>query len=166
MYDYQAEILMPNTDSRGQYLVINSLSSLFTPISDIANDDNLASMIDKKIQLSDLQSSNVNSKQVKAVYALALAKQWVIPSERSKNASYKKTQCGILTVMNPHMSQRYPNNDRILRYPRLPHPVFTDTMIAGTVSNSGNKNSQVYGTLSGWTRLFPNKLNNDAHEIL
>ena len=47
--------------------------------------------------------------------------------------------------MNPHMSRRYPTNYRILRYPRLSHPVFDDTMIYGTVSKRVNNNSHVYG---------------------
>ena len=136
---------MPDTFSRGQSLFINSLLSLSMPISDITNDDNSYSILENKVRVSDLQSVNVNYKQGKTVDSLALSKQWMILLGRANNTVQKTTQYGILKVMNPHMSQRYPNNDRILRYPRLPHPVFTDTMVAGTVSKLGNNNSQVYG---------------------
>ena len=65
---------MPGTSSRGQYLVIKSLFSLSTPISDINDDDNFASMLNNKVQVSAIQSGNVKSNQGKAVDALSLAK--------------------------------------------------------------------------------------------
>ena len=49
-------------------------------------------------------------------------------------------------------------------YPLLSHPVFSDTMITGTVSKSGNKNDQVYGTYFGWTHFFPMKLEIGSHD--
>ena len=76
---------MTDTFSRGQSLVINYLSSLPAPISDITNDDNFASMIENKVQVSDTQYGNVKSKQVKAVDALDLAKRWMISPDRAKN---------------------------------------------------------------------------------
>ena len=66
--------------------------------------------------------------------------------------------------MNPQMSRKYLTNDRILGYPCLPHPLFTGTMIAGTVSNHRNNNAQVYVTSFGWTRLFPIKLKSDDYD--
>ena len=54
----------------------------------------------------------------------------------------------------------------MLRYDRLPHDIFTDTMIAGTVSKRGNKNAQVYTTSYGWCRAFPMTKKSDAHETL
>ena len=68
--------------------------------------------------------------------------------------------------MNPHMSQRYPTNDRMLRFPYLPHKVFTDTTIDGTVSKCGNNISQEYGTTFGLTCLFPIKVKSDDHDTL
>ena len=62
------------------------------------------------------------------------------------------------------MSRQYPTNDHILRYSRLPHPLFTDTMISGTVSKHVNKNAKVYGTTFGWTYLFPMTLKSEDHE--
>ena len=44
------------------------------PISDINDDDNFASMLNNKVQVSAIQSGNVKSNQGKAVDALSLAK--------------------------------------------------------------------------------------------
>ena len=54
----------------------------------------------------------------------------------------------------------------MLSYPRLPHPVFTDTMFTGTVSKSGNMKYQVYGTSFFCMRLLPIKLKNDTHNTI
>ena len=78
----------------------------------------------------------------------------------------KTIQRGIKAVMNPHISQWYPNNERMLRNPHTPHPLFTDTMIAGTFSTHRNNNAQVYGPSFGWTRFPPTKLKSDTYETL
>ena len=44
--------------------------------------------------------------------------------------------------------------------------LFTDTLIAGTVSKRGNKNTQVFATWNGWTRAYPMKRKGEAHEAL
>ena len=157
---------MPDTSSRGKTLVINSLLSLSRPISGITNDDKFAPMLENKVQVSYIKSGNVKSNQGKAVDVLYIAKERMISPDRAKNKSQKKIQHRIRTVMNLQIPRRYTNNAQMLRYPRLPHPLFTDTVIAGTLSNHRNKNSQVYATYYGWTRLFPIKLKSDAHETL
>ena len=123
-------------------------------------------MLENKVQVSDLKSGNVKSNQGKSVDALALSKRWTVSSDRAKNTVRKKIQHRIRTVMNPQMSRRYPSNEGMVRYPRLPHTLFTDIMISGTVSKRGNKNAQVYGTSFSWTTLLPMKLNSDTHETL
>ena len=90
----------------------------------------------------------------------------MISPKRANNKSRKTTKDVIRTVINPVISQLYLTNYRMLRYPRLPHPLFTDTMIAGTVSKLENGNAHVYVTSFGSPHLFPLKLNSDAHEIL
>ena len=54
----------------------------------------------------------------------------------------------------------------MLRYNRLPHPVFSDTIQAGVVSKSGNKFAQAYCTQYGWTRCYPMKTEFEAHKTL
>ena len=117
-----------------------------------------------KYQIYNL--ANVKSNQGKSVDALDISKRCMLLPDQARNIVRNTSQQSIRTVMNTQMSRRYPINDRALGYPRLPHPLFTDTMIAGTVSKRGNNNSQVYGTYFGWTRFFPMKLNSDDHETL
>ena len=90
----------------------------------------------------------------------------MISPDWAKNTAHNTSQRGIRTVMNPHMSLRYRTIDWMLRYPHLPHLVFNDTRIDGTVSMHGNNNAQVYGTSFGYTFLFPVELNSYYHETL
>ena len=57
-------------------------------------------------------------------------------------------------------------NDRMMRYKRLPHPVFADTMESGVVSTRQNKYSQAYFTQYGWSRVYPMRVKKHAHETL
>ena len=59
-----------------------------------------------------------------------------------------------------------PTNDRMMRYKRLPHPVFADTMTAGVVSTRKNKYAQAYCTQYVWLRVHPMRLKKCAHETL
>ena len=54
----------------------------------------------------------------------------------------------------------------MLRYKRLPHPIFTDTMFAGTASVGGYKCAQVYTTSFVWCCAHPMKRKGEAHETL
>ena len=76
------------------------------------------------------------------------------------------TQRGVRTCLNPTLFRRFPTNDRMLRYKRLPHTVFTDTMFASTVSRQGNKMAQIYSSSFGWARAHPMKHKGEAHETL
>ena len=48
----------------------------------------------------------------------------------------------------------------------MPHPVFTDTLFAGTTSKDGNKCAQVYGTSFGWARSMAMNTKGQAHETV
>ena len=54
----------------------------------------------------------------------------------------------------------------MMRYKRLPRPVYSDTMFSGVKSAQprGNKCAQVYCADYGWTRCFPMVNKGDAHE--
>ena len=54
----------------------------------------------------------------------------------------------------------------MLRYRRLPHPLFSDTMFAQTAAVGGNKCAQVYTYSFGWCRAFPMQRKGEAHETL
>ena len=147
------------------------------------SDDNLAKALDANINVSHLRvvkprkaprvSAEVGSKlgnlqsvKGKPVNAELLAKRWGIDQRKALNTVRMTTQRGVRTVLHPSLSKRYPTNDRMLRYKRLPHPVFTDTMFAGRKSAQGNKCAQVFCTQYGWTRVHPMKSKSEAHEAL
>jgi hypothetical protein len=54
----------------------------------------------------------------------------------------------------------------MLCYKQLPHTIFTDTLIAGTPSCSGNKCTQAYLTSFGWARAHPMTRKGEAHKTL
>ena len=89
------------------------------------------------------------------VDAPTLAKRWNIPLDRSKTTIIATTQRGIRHVTNPSIMKRFPTNDRMLRYNRLPHPLFTDTLLSRTTSQRGHKFSQVFATSYGWSQTIP-----------
>jgi len=65
-------------------------------------------------------------------------------------------------VANPSIMRRFPTNDRMLRYNRLPHSMFTNTLLAGTVSQCGHKCAQVFATSYGWSCNIPMTRKSDA----
>ena len=58
-------------------------------------------------------------------------------------------------MTNPSIMRRLPTNDHMLRYNILPHPLFTDTLLAGTASQRGHKFARVFATSYGWSRTIP-----------
>ena len=54
----------------------------------------------------------------------------------------------------------------MLRYPRMPHPVFGNTMFAGTESKNGNKCCQVFATNFCWAYAHSLKQKGEAHGAL
>jgi hypothetical protein len=54
----------------------------------------------------------------------------------------------------------------MLHYPRMPHPVFGNTMFAGTESKNGNKCCQVFATNFCWAYAHSLKQKGEAHEAL
>ena len=66
--------------------------------------------------------------------------------------------------MHPYLSRRFRTNDRALRYRRLTHNMFRDTLTAGTTSKRGKKYAEVFATNFGLTRTFPMKSKSESHE--
>jgi hypothetical protein len=54
----------------------------------------------------------------------------------------------------------------MLQYNRLPHSIFTDTLIASTRSLRDNKYSQIFATSYGWSQSFGLRVKSEAHEAL
>ena len=97
---------------------------------------------------------------------MTLAKHWCISPQKAHRTVLKTTQRGVCICLDPTLSWRFPTNDRMLRYRRLPRPCFTDTLVAGTPSKQGHKYAQVYCMSFGWTCAHPMKCKGEAHETL
>ena len=69
-------------------------------------------------------------------------------------------------MLHPYLILRFRTNDRQLRYKRLQHDVFGDTLLAGTKYKCVNKYDEVFVTKFGWLRAFPMTKKGDVHEDL
>ena len=161
-------------------LIISSMTSLTMPFADITGDSNVGTILESKVcvsaantsigQSSKLESSmtkrqpgkTILTSQRKMVDAPTLAKRWNIPLEISKNTVLSTTQRGVRHVTNPSITRRFPTNNRMMRYNRLTHPIFTDTVLAGTASQHGHKFAQVFATSYDWSRTIPMTKKSDA----
>jgi hypothetical protein len=152
-------------------LVINSISSTYTDHIDITHDDNFHQASSSNFVISSLDTGmsmtgNVRARKAPGVNSVTLSKRWCISPQKAQRTLTKTTQRGVCKCLDPTLSRRFPTNDQMLRYKRMPHPCFTDTLIAGTPSKQGNKYAQAYCTSFGWTRAHPMKRKGDAHETL
>jgi hypothetical protein len=111
-------------------------------------------------------TGNVRAQKAPGVDFMTLSRSWCISPQRAQRTLTKTTQCGIRKCLDPTLSRRFPTNDRMLRYKRLPHPCFTDTLVTGTPSRQGHKYAQVYCTSFGWMCAHPTKRKGEAHETL
>ena len=64
------------------------------------------------------------------------------------------------------LAHRFLTNDRMLCYKQLPHPVITDTLIAGMTSKHGNKYTQVYAMSIEWAGAHPMTKKSETHDTL
>ena len=153
MTDYRGQVTAREPASDDDALFVCSMTStMLMPSIDLVSDDNFASALKSKVQqvsVGDSRPGNVTSKQGKHVDAQALVRRWGITPERAKRTVRVTTQRGVRHVLHPSLARRYPTNDRMLRYDRLPHKLFTDTMFAGTTSLRGNNCSQVFASQFG-----------------
>ena len=90
------------------------------------------------------------SKGRHGVTSESLSKKWFISPEAARITVQHNTQRWIRTILHPSLSQQFNTNERALRYSRLQHSVFTDTIQAGTVLRRGNSYAQVYSTDFVW----------------
>ena len=160
------------------------MTSLTIPSADITGDFNFGTILESKVCVSAANTSiNQSSKleatmtkrqqgkkiltsQRKMVDPPTLAKRWNIPLDRAKNTVLATTQRGVWYVTNPSIMWRFPTNDRMMRYNILPHPMFTDTILAGTASQREHKFAQVFSTSYGWSRTIPMTKKSDAPFVL
>jgi hypothetical protein len=89
----------------------------------LAELDNVTTATDLNVSLVKYE---IRDKPV--VDAATLSKNWGIGIEASKRMHLVTNQRGIRRMIHPSLKKRYKNNDRQLRYRRLPVTMFTDTM--------------------------------------
>jgi hypothetical protein len=95
-----------------------------------------------------------------------LAKCWKIGIEMARCTLVATTHTCIRTTLHLTLSRRFRTNDRALRYRRLSHDFYTDTMKAKSVLwFHQNKYVQVFCTRFGWTRIYPMRLKSEAHLV-
>jgi hypothetical protein len=171
MTDYRG-VVLPHPD-RGQPFVINTLSSMTTDAADITDDENFGIDLEQHMTFNiaafdttKTAPGQIHSKADKPVDAEMLAKRWLIPANCAASTVNQTTQRGVCTMLNPTLSCCFSSINCMLRYLCLPHPVFGNTMFAGTVSKNGNKCCQVFATNFGWARAHPLKQKGEAHEAL
>jgi hypothetical protein len=108
-----------------------------------------------------------SSKQGYAIGPDILARNWGIGLSAAKRMLEATTQSGVRTILNSTLSRRFRTNDRQLRYRRIAHEVFIDTLETSVSSwHRQNRYAQVFATSFGWIRVYPMKRKSDAHEGL
>jgi hypothetical protein len=130
--------------------------------ADITDDENFGFALKQQVTVSiatldakKTAPSRIHSKVGKPVDAEMLAKRWLIPAKRATRTVDRTTQQGDCNGLSPILSCHFPTNDRMLRYPHMPHPVFGNMMFAGTKSKNGNKCCQVLATNFGLVYARP-----------
>jgi hypothetical protein len=154
---------------RGQVptLIINELQLLTTDM--VEHDCNFHQVLTSHVVVSSINASlsgRVQLCKTASIDYMTLATRWMIPPERAKKTVQLTMQQGVRTCLNPRLARRFPTNDRMLCYKRLPHTIFTNTLFAGTPSHSGSKCAQAYSTSFGLARAHPMTRKGEAHETL
>jgi hypothetical protein len=139
-------------------LAINLLSSLTIDLVDVMNDENFYQVLTSKVMISSVKTSlngHIRSRKIAPIdpQTLALAARWMISPDRAQCTVVMTTQRGVRTCLNPTLSRRFPTNDRMLRYNRLPHTMFTDTMFASAVSPSQQNGTDLLHKLGNNEKL-------------
>jgi hypothetical protein len=117
---------------------INLLSSLTTDLVDIMDDKNFHQVLTSKVMISSVDTSlngHIGLRNIAPIDPQTLAARWMISPDHAKRTVVMTTQHRVRTCLNLTLSRRFPTNDRMLRYKRLPHTMFTDTMFALTASH-------------------------------
>ena len=69
-------------------------------------------------------------------------------------------------MLHPYLIRRFQTNDLHLRYRRLQHNVFDDTLLARTKFKRGKKYAEIFVTKFGWSCEFPMAKNRDTRGSL
>ena len=155
--------------------------STCTDAADITSQSNFANVLQSNVNVPNFNVTNVSkisadpepsslgnlySTRKNQVDSTTLAKRWNIDHKKAMKNLKLTTLRGVRSTLHPSLSRRYPTNDQMFRYRRLPHPVFTDTLKSRTKSKRGNVYGQAYCTQFGWSRCHPMLQKSETHETL
>ena len=135
--------------------------AILNSIDPLLNEDVFADLLRENRNLSATSTSNRQG-----LSAEKLASTWKIPLRQAQNTLRVTTQRGVRHIANPAISRRFRTNDRMLRYRRIPHTVFTDTLKSTVKSKRQNRYAQMYSTDFGYTRAYPIRKEAEAHHTL
>ena len=135
--------------------------AILNSIDPLLNEDVFAELLNETRNLSATSTSNRQG-----LSAEKLAATWKIPLRQAQNTLRVTTQRGVRHIANPAISRRFRTNDRMLRYRRIPHTVFTDTLKSTVKSKRQNQYAQMYSTDFGYCRAYPIKKEAEAHHTL
>ena len=150
--------------SRGRVLVSGLTCAPSASIPTLFDHDNFVCALQSN-RLIDRVDVSTSSRRPRIDH-ITLSQKWGTSLEAAKRTIERTTQRGLRTVLHPSLSRRFRTNDRQLRYRRLAHPVYADTLIAGSKSRRQNKYAEIFVTTFGWTRAFPMRQKSEAHETL
>ena len=154
---------------RNATLIINTLASSAKTVAHVTDNNNFYRVLTSHIMISSVDTNLTGHMRTQAHAPIdfrTLAARWMISPEQAQQTIAWTTKRGVRTCLNPTIARKYPTNDQMLQYKRLPHPMFSGTMFAGTTSVGKNKCGQVYATSFGWCRDHPMKQKGEAHKTL
>ena len=129
---------------------------------DFTDDENFVNALNDKVSLDRVGAS----KERHVVTSEYLSQKWLISPEAARKTVHHTTQWGIRKILHPPLSRRFKTKDREMKYNRLQHNIFTNTMQTGTVYRIGNIYAQFFKTEFGWSRAHLIKRKVDDHKIL
>ena len=148
------------------YNTINSeldgIGASLQGISVTFDDEELSRALESAVAIQVVKTSGPG-RQFEAEH---IERNWGIDILAARRTVKATTQRGIRTLLHPSLTRRFRTNDRQLRYRQLPIDCFTDTLESNTVSSRNNKYAQIFATPEGWTRAYPMRKKNEAHEGL
>ena len=160
MMSYKGELICPGAVKRTPLLVINlETISTCADAVDMLFADNFATALERNVNclhvkvykthtLSRVESQpnlgNVYLTHGKQVDSETLDKRWNIDQRKALKTVKQTTQYGGWSCLHCALARRMPTNNRMLRYNRLPHTVFSDMLKAGVLSACDKKYGQAF----------------------
>ena len=145
MTDLRGKVINNETIIRGRR-IINTLSFIEDHAVDFIDNDDFYKALNAKVNVDKVEAS----KGRHGFISDYLYRKLLNSPEAARRNVHHTTQQGIMTIMHPSLSRTFKTNDRVLRYNRLQHSVFTYIVQAGNFSRRGKRYAQVYSTESVW----------------